>query len=87
MTDKTTDLEARLAAQRLVLEWLLERIATDKDTAKALVEHVDARFPPQDHQEDPGAVPVNAFADFAATEAELRLLLDPVRARHDLLED
>lgn len=87
MTDKTTDLEARLAAQRLVMEWILERITADSDSARALLDHVDERFPPQDHQEDPGAVPTSAFADFAATEAELRLLLAPVRARHDMLED
>ncbi|GGD07331.1 hypothetical protein [Aquisalinus flavus] len=87
MTDKTADLEARLAAQRLVLEWLLEQITADKATATALIDHVGERFPPQDHQEDPGAVPTSAFGDIAATEAELRLLLDPVRARHGLLED
>lgn len=75
------DIEARLAAQRLVIEWMLEHLVTDKDTYTTLSEHIDARFPPQDHQEDPGAVPNEAFGNFSATTAELRLLLDPIRTR------
>lgn len=90
MTDSAsnvTDLESRLAAQRLVLEWLLEAVVTDRETLGRLTSAIEAKFPPQDGQEDPGAVTTAAFGDMAATTAELRLLLDPLKAKFGALDD
>jgi len=77
----TAELEARLAAQRRVLEWLLEKLVTDRDTLADLTDAVGADRPPQDGQEDPGAVLTSAFGDAMAANAELRLLLAPLKAR------
>jgi len=72
------ELEGRLIAQRLVLQWLLKRAVTNSETLADLLQHADATQPILDHQEDPGAVPTLAFATEAAATAELRLILAPV---------
>ena len=74
------ELEGRLIAQRLVLQWLLKRAVTDRETLGDLLSHADATQPIQDHQEDPGAVPTMAFATEAAATAELRLILAGIEA-------
>src|SRR5690606_21293609 len=72
------ELEGRLIAQRLVLQWLLKRAVTDRETLADLLQYADATQPIQDHQEDPGAVPARAFATEGAATAELRLILAPI---------
>lgn len=81
ITMSPEELEGRLAAQRQVLRWILERMVVDGETFADLRTHVDGAYPPLDHQEDPGAVPTQAFGTVAATGLELRLLLDPLAAR------
>jgi hypothetical protein len=75
------DLTGRLEAQRRVLQWLLGRIEADEGELGRLIEELEEPYPPADHQEDPGAVPTEAFAGFASYTAEMRLLLEPVRDR------
>ena len=75
------DLAGRLKAQRRVLQWLLHRVEADESELDRMVEELGEPYPPADHQEDPGAVPTEAFAGFAAYTAELRLLLEPLRDR------
>jgi hypothetical protein len=75
------DLTGRLEAQRRVLQWLLARVDADEAELDRMIEELDEPYPPADHQEDPGAVPTEAFAGFAAYTAEMRLLLEPVRER------
>jgi hypothetical protein len=76
------ELEARLSAQRRVLRWLLLKVVASEADYQDLVASLDESFPPQDGQEDPGAVPTEAFAGFAASAAEIRAILEPVKARH-----
>ena len=74
------ELEGRLSAQRQVIQWLLRRLAQDDaSVADEIMEALNVAWPPQDHQEDPGAVPTEAFASFAAATAEMRLLLQPIK--------
>ena len=66
-------LEARLSAQRRVLAWLVSDLTSEQGAR--LVKAVAEPYPPQDGQEDPGAVPVAEFAGMAAFSAELRAIL------------
>lgn len=72
-------LEARLDAQRQMLRWMLQRL-TDED-ARHLLDCLGGPFPPQDHQEDPGAVPTDALAAMMAFQREADALLKPLRER------
>ncbi|RYZ11393.1 MAG: hypothetical protein EON61_10190 [Alphaproteobacteria bacterium] len=47
-----------------------------------LIDNLDQSVIPQDHQEDPGAVPTEAFGSMAAFAAEMRAILDPVKRQH-----
>ena len=70
-------LEARLSAHRRVLRLLLSRItAEEREEVLALM---GEPYPPQDGQEDPGAVPVEEFAAIAAYGAEMRVLREAVK--------
>lgn len=69
-------LEARLSAHRRVLRLLLARISSE-DRAHVLA-LMDEPYPPQDGQEDPGAVPVEEFAAISAYGAEMRALREAV---------
>ncbi|WP_336056581.1 hypothetical protein [Nitratireductor sp. CH_MIT9313-5] len=73
------ELEGRLNAQREVLTLLLTRLVDggDREVLDVLERWVD----PEDHQEDPGAVPTEAFAAEGAALREYRLLVEQVRAR------
>lgn len=75
------DLEGRLSAQRRVLQWLLRTVEADEEQLERLLAVLEEPFPPADHQEDPGAVPTEAFASQTAYVAECRLLLGSVRER------
>ena len=74
------DLEARLVAQRRVLQWLVVNSGLEADKLKDLVRTLDEPYPPLDHQEDPGAVPTEQFGALAAYAAEVRLNLEPVQS-------
>lgn len=67
------ELEARLTAQRRILMWLVRELSADQ-TSRLMAELWEP-FPPQDGQEDPGAVPVGAFAVEAGYGAEIRMIL------------
>ncbi len=73
------EIEGRLNAQRHALQWLLLHVAKRADDISALLDELNERWPPADAQEDPGAVPTNAFAVFSAATAEMRLLLEPLK--------
>lgn len=75
-------LDARLDAQRRVLRWILARMVTTPDQFRDLIENLDQWVIPQDHQEDPGAVPTEEFGAMAAFAAEMRAILDPVKRQH-----
>jgi hypothetical protein len=70
-------LEARLSAHRRVLRLLLSRVGTEeREEVLALLAEP---YPPQDGQEDPGAVPVEEFAAIGAYGAEMRVLREAVK--------
>lgn len=75
------DLEGRLAAQRQVLAWLLERHVRSPEDLRDLKAHIDESIPPRDHQEDPGAVLTEGHAMMTAAGVEVRMLLEPFEAR------
>jgi hypothetical protein len=80
MPGETVDaLDARLDAQRRVLGWVLDRLVTTQQEFDDLIAHLDEPRIPQDHQEDPGAVPTEAFGAMSAFNAEMRAVLDPVK--------
>jgi hypothetical protein len=72
-------LDARLDAQRQVLHWLLIHVVETPEQLQDLIAHLDQPRIPQDHQEDPGAVPTEAFGMVSAFNAEMRAILDPVK--------
>ena len=75
MEERTADgLQGRLSAQRRVLAWLVRELSAEQHAR--LVEALSEPYPPQDGQEDPGAVPVQAFAGIAAYSAEIRAILE-----------
>lgn len=69
-------LDARLHAQRKVLGVLLGVLAQDEASRRTLTNalRADSAYPPQDGQEDPGAVPAEAFAFLGAYAAEVNAL-------------
>ena len=73
------DLEARLVAQRRVLQWLVLNSGLEASKLRDLARVLDEPYPPLDHQEDPGAVPTEQFGDMAAYAAEVRLILEPLQ--------
>ncbi len=75
-------LDARLDAQRRVLRWVLRRMVTTPEQFDDLIAHLDQPRIPQDGQEDPGAVPTEAFGAMSAFNAEMRAILDPVKRAH-----
>lgn len=72
-------LEARLNAHRVALEWLVRHLPA-AHAAQMLVD-LNEPYPPQDGQEDPGAVPVEAFAATSAYSQEIRTILAPLKKR------
>ncbi|RYZ14697.1 MAG: hypothetical protein EON61_02800 [Alphaproteobacteria bacterium] len=83
MTEPTfRALDARLDAQRRVLRWILARMVVTPAQFADLMDNLDQTVIPQDHQEDPGAVPTEAFGEIAAFAAEMRAILDPVKRQH-----
>lgn len=82
MSTPNAVLDARLDAQRRVLRWILARMVKTPDQFQDLIANLDQSIIPQDHQEDPGAVPTEAFGAMAAFAAEMRAILDPVKRQH-----
>lgn len=78
-------LDARLDAQRRVLGWLLEQVVTTQAQFDDLIARLDEPRIPQDHQEDPGAVPTEAFGAVSAFNAEMRAILEPLKRRNDTI--
>lgn len=78
-------LDARLDAQRRVLGWLLEQVVTTQAQFDDLIARLDEPRIPQDHQEDPGAVPTEAFGAVSAFNAEMRAILEPLKRRKDTI--
>jgi hypothetical protein len=76
-------LDARLDAQRRALRWILARMVTSEEQFQDLMDNLDQPVIPQDHQEDPGAVPTEAFGQVGAFIAEMRAILEPVKRRFD----
>jgi hypothetical protein len=73
-------IEAKLIAQRQVLAQLLAQSILDPDNrAKAADAFMRDGFVPQDMQEDPGAVPDEAFAIEAGIAEEKRLIVEEAR--------
>ncbi|WMT85468.1 hypothetical protein NO932_11025 [Pelagibacterium sp. 26DY04] len=75
------DIEGRLAAQRQVLAWLLERYVRSPEDLRDLKAHIDESIPPRDHQEDPGAVTTEGHAVATAAGIEIRSLLEPLEMK------
>lgn len=82
MTTSPEALDARLDAQRRVLRWILARMVRTPEQFRDLLDNLDQTVIPQDHQEDPGAVPTESFGAMAAFAAEMRAILDPVKRQH-----
>lgn len=78
-------LDARLDAQRRVLGWVLEQVVTTRAQFDDLIARLDEPRIPQDHQEDPGAVPTEAFGAVSAFNAEMRAILEPLKRRKDTI--
>lgn len=72
-------LEARVNAHRTTIEWLVRQLSAEQG-AQMLVD-LNEPYPPQDGQEDPGAVPVEEFGATAAYTQEIRTLLEPLKKR------
>jgi len=72
------DLEGRLLAHRRALEWVLAHLLDREQQAK-LLSDLGETYPPLDHQEDPGAVPDEHFAQFAAQAREMRMILQIIK--------
>jgi hypothetical protein len=78
-TLSAAEIEGRLVAHRHVIQQLLRKLVLEPQDLEDLVAAAGATAPMLDHQEDPGAVPTDAFAIHAASAAELRLLLESVK--------
>lgn len=72
-------LEARVSAHRTALEWIVRHLSA-KHGAQMLAD-LNEPYPPQDGQEDPGAVPVEEFGATAAYSQEIRTILEPLKRR------
>jgi hypothetical protein len=72
-------LEARVNAHRHLLTWLVS--ALPSDVGAQMLTALDEPYPPQDGQEDPGAVPVDEFGATAAFSAEVRSIIEPLKHR------
>lgn len=72
-------LEARLNAHRRVLSALMRELP--EHVGRSLLTEFDEPYPPQDGQEDPGAVPVDEFGAIAAYAAEVRSIIEPLKQR------
>lgn len=75
------ELEGRLAAQRQVLIWLLDRCVVSPDDLADLKAHIDESVPPRDHQEDPGAVLSVGHAAQTAAGIEMRMFVERLNQR------
>jgi len=73
------EIEGRLSAHRDIVTKLLSLLASDAAYQAILFEWLDERIRVQDHQEDPGAVILEAFAEQQARADEFKLISDDVR--------
>ncbi|MFN3314237.1 MAG: hypothetical protein ACK46Q_12335 [Hyphomonas sp.] len=70
-----------MSAHRRVLTWLVKELSAEQGAR--LVAELSEPYPPQDGQEDPGAVPVEEFAGIAACSAELQMMFAAVDTETD----
>jgi hypothetical protein len=73
-------IETRLFAHRRILQWMLAKLAEDPVRRRELIAAFGNEFPPNDGQEDPGAVPTEAFAELCAIAREIDFLIGPFKS-------
>lgn len=76
--------EFRLAAQREILVAVLSALYRHKDLWSEIKRALEEVPIVQDHEEDPGIVPSEAFARQNAMTWEIASILEDARARSDL---
>lgn len=76
--------EFRLAAQREILVAVLSALHRHKDLWREIKRALEEVPIVQDHEEDPGIVPSEAFARQNAMTSEIASILDDAQARSDL---
>lgn len=76
--------EGRLSAHRAVLTKILSLFAEDEDKRAVLYEWLSERRRVKDHQEDPGAVIQEGFAEQQARAEEFRIISDNLRTLVDV---
>jgi hypothetical protein len=74
------EVEGRLNALRTITAQLLAEVARISGNSERLFERIEEELQFQNHQEDPGALPSQAFAIEAATTGELKIIADKARA-------
>lgn len=79
MKTAVEEIEGRLNAQRELLVSLLALLM--RDMGPAQIEQLEQDILPQNGEEDPGAVPSQAFAIATATADEMRTILKSARMR------
>ena len=77
--DGNNEIQGRLSAHRDIVTKLLSLLASDAAYRGILFEWLDDRIRVKDHQEDPGAVILEAFAEQQARADEFKLISDDVR--------
>ncbi|MFB9171769.1 hypothetical protein ACFFVJ_02080 [Roseibium salinum] len=76
--------EGRLTAHRDILTKVLFLLAKDEEKRAVLYEWLDERRRVKDHQEDPGAVIQEGFAEQQARAEEFRIISDNLRRLVDV---
>lgn len=76
--------EGRLSAHRDILTKMLSLLAEDEEKRAVLYEWLDERRRVKDHQEDPGAVIQEGFAEQQARAEEFRIISDNLRRLIDV---
>ncbi|WP_331376654.1 hypothetical protein [Sinorhizobium chiapasense] len=75
------NIEFRLAAHREILVAVLSALAKNDDAWSKINGILEEELIVQDHEEDPGIVPSEAFARQNAMTAEISSILQDARAR------
>ncbi|MCA1444192.1 hypothetical protein I6F07_29165 [Ensifer sp. IC4062] len=81
MGTRVESTEFRLAAQREVLVAILSALAKNADAWVEITRILEEELIVQDHEEDPGIVPSEAFARQNAVTAEISSILQDAEAR------
>ncbi|MFD2346679.1 hypothetical protein GHK62_16780 [Sinorhizobium terangae] len=81
MGKRVESTEFRLAAQREILVAVLSALAKNDDAWREINRILEEELIVQDHEEDPGIVPSEAFARQNAVTAEISSILQDASAR------